>query len=254
MSSFSLMSSPAPSLLSLTKYLRSTSQMLQTGAIASSSFFIADNNSVLRVEGATGSTPSTEFSSSVLTALAADSTSSTAVVILAFLNLVSTEFVILFPDVDGFKVSLGAVHPVEEVRATVGYRTLLQCAGTSISVWSLHHQQAPSLGAEASELRYSKSLGNGFVKCWKYQSDTASPQTDISHLHPFLLKGLKRVDRNILAELFWHRIEKKTNHLINFWRWLCYYDAHTIKHKKWCSRLWKSLCLLYWYRPIHRLR
>lgn len=88
--------------------------MQQTGAEASSSFFIFPDSSSLKVENAVSSSSFTKFSSFVFTAREADAASSIFVVLSLLFNLVCADILFLLRDFDHFKPSLDAVHPVEE--------------------------------------------------------------------------------------------------------------------------------------------
>lgn len=62
----------------------------------------------------TGSTSSTKFSFSVIKVLAANVDTSNSIVVLVYLNLVCRKSLSLGLDLDRIKLSLGAVHPVDD--------------------------------------------------------------------------------------------------------------------------------------------
>lgn len=175
--------------------------MRRMRSICSSSFIIVRDSSSLTVENAAGSSSSTTFYAFVLTALAADASSSTSVVVLHLFKLVCTEIVRLRSAVDRFKLSIVSTNPIQEKSSDrLVYNE--ETAG-----WDCGHiMTSPSTLSSITSswddcgIFILKNC-SGFGKRCKYQRKTTPLVMELLQLHAFLANGVKWVLWNNLAEV-----------------------------------------------------
>lgn len=157
------------------------------------------------------------FSTVMLTVRVAYNASSTSFVFILFFKFFFTHTVPWLCDLYRFQSYLLTVHPViKKINDRLVYST------NDMALRS--HYEIPIIiplrrfNVRRSRLRYLRKVSNEPAHCCEYQTGSESLQTELLELLPLLTKGVKKVVRSRIAEVFQNHAAMKTNCFINFCR------------------------------------